>query len=226
MLSQALLAILLPVEDLQNPCLFALVSDILADLVLGNFVGNRICQASFVYDCVRRASDYAGHRLQTKPWLADPHTETKNRLKNFGLVSEPVESRSRVLSWSYITTTFWMIAQLIYLSLLGLRALFKRLLLSSSLPYRKFQHSSHGYSPTIGSKAMPLPAPNSPRATPGGSTMPGPTPILKLKVWQALSKLLWIDIRMPWLQGFCMSFQSLALHGVGHVGSTNKRLDR
>ncbi len=50
LLSEGLLAVLLPTDDVQNPCLRALASEVFADLVLGNFIGGRLCESVFIWE--------------------------------------------------------------------------------------------------------------------------------------------------------------------------------
>ncbi|RYO81323.1 hypothetical protein DL766_006587 [Monosporascus sp. MC13-8B] len=50
LLAQGLLAILLPTEDLENPCLTALVGEILSELVIGNLIANKISEPWLIWE--------------------------------------------------------------------------------------------------------------------------------------------------------------------------------
>ncbi|KAL6895964.1 PXA domain-containing protein [Trichoderma longibrachiatum] len=52
LLVQAVLAILLPTEDLENPCLTALVEQILSELIIGNVIAGKASQPWLLYEAI------------------------------------------------------------------------------------------------------------------------------------------------------------------------------
>lgn len=228
-LSQGLISVLLPIEDLQNPCLFALVSEVLGDLVLGEFLAKRMSTGCCVYDCVRKGAEYAQIRSGRQSWLSRASVESKDRLRAHGLLATNEKPQSlNVLSWGYFSAMFWATMQIMYLAFLGARALIKGLASSPQLPRRVYQETSPliDRSPSTEKSSSPgAVGPSASQKVSRSSHAQYPA-MLELKGWQAFSRLLWLDLRIPWLCGVCMSMQNLALGGLGKVGHADGRLDR
>jgi PXA domain-containing protein len=119
LLAQNVLAVLLPTEDLQNDCLKALVEQILAEMIVGNIIGNRLCENWAVWELItngieatRTRGDTSSFRTKKtgpgsesqrskkkddKPQTESNQTPTKGgigRLEHFGLVNTPIQSES------------------------------------------------------------------------------------------------------------------------------------
>ena len=60
LLAHAVLAVLLPAEALREPCLRALVADVLGDMILGTAVGGRACAPWMLWEGLARAAEGAG----------------------------------------------------------------------------------------------------------------------------------------------------------------------
>ncbi|KAI5288686.1 hypothetical protein KEM52_001063 [Ascosphaera acerosa] len=71
LLSQAVLAVLLPTEDLENAPLRTILADILADLILGGVIADRLCQEYFVYQYLAKACDLIRQRVGPAPASKD-----------------------------------------------------------------------------------------------------------------------------------------------------------
>ncbi|TQS32233.1 hypothetical protein Golomagni_07458, partial [Golovinomyces magnicellulatus] len=62
LLVQAILAILLPTEDLENPCLTSLVEQIFSELIIGNNIANKASQPWLLYECICIAARVLGEK--------------------------------------------------------------------------------------------------------------------------------------------------------------------
>lgn len=233
LVSQALVAILLPSEDLQNPCLFALVSETLADLILGAFIGGRLCEPCFIYESLRNAFEVLQARLGTPGWIADPQLDQdKDRLRRFGLLREhdqPNQSFDKSSKPRYVQDYFWGSIKYV---LLGIELLWKVmmvLLFAPSLPSRQSVDAA------CTSKASADYSIANPESFAGGThvqkkalhlTSTKKTPIVSCKIWAALSSLLALQQRTPWFHGACSLLRHIALAGPGRTGTTDGLLDR
>ena len=94
LLARCILAVLLPVEDLRDPCLRALVSDILGDLILGTAIGGRVCAPWFLWENIARAAE--GVRAQVEPAASGRAIEekAKDRLRRLSVASPTKASQS------------------------------------------------------------------------------------------------------------------------------------
>lgn len=118
LLVQAILSILLPTEDLENPCLTALVEQIFSELIIGNVVINKASQPWLLYEgiCI------IARVLQQKK--AGPKD---------GAAISMIGRRRR--QWSMQSVLFSVIS-CITLLVTSLRLCFKSLIAASSLPTR------------------------------------------------------------------------------------------
>lgn len=209
LLAQGVLAVLLPNEDLQNPCLFAMVSEVFADMILGTFVAGRMCENVFIFDAIQNASETVQARLQTKSWAVDsmmaPPKSPRSRLSKFGLVVEREQSSVRKDGFTIVQLGRALL-QYVMLVVTGLRAMIAALAAATSLPRRT------SYSGLEESKAA--------------SESVSRTAMLALPLWHTIAMLLDIDARMPWLSGLASLLQWLSMTGPGRVGAVDSRLDR
>jgi len=223
LLTQGILAVVLPTEDLRNPCLRTLASDIVADMILGNVVAGRLCEPAFVYDSVRKTCESAQIRLKQRPWALDPSKDTGERLERFGLISadnEPSHAQLRPLD---INELFWMIAQYCFLAVTTLRSLIELFMASSKMPVRpRPEHGSNTKSPAATQSLHPA-------ITPPDATRHQPLErraMIDYAIWPALATLTSLPTRMPWLHGLLQLIHRLASSGWGKIGRTNGSLDR
>ncbi|KAI9369963.1 PXA domain-containing protein [Aspergillus egyptiacus] len=216
LLVNGVLAVLLPTEDLENACLRSLLSDILADLILGDEVSGKMCQGWFLWesttkliDVLRRERDGDGDNS------AVTETSHPNRLEQFGLLSfgnyDTESSKSAIQSqaWSWI----WLILQYVFVAYVALRFVVVGLFrVAFTPPANLFSHPSSpgrllGEHPTKYSQI-------------------GKRPVLGYRLYGMLFQLLDMPQRMPWLGGLLALFQYLILAGPGSVGNTGSVLDR
>ncbi|PHH59849.1 hypothetical protein CDD81_2428 [Ophiocordyceps australis] len=80
LLVQAALAVLLPTEDLENPCLTALVSHLLSDLVIGALVVEKATQPWLLLEAICSLSAALRSKQPPPPWQDDASTRRPSRI--------------------------------------------------------------------------------------------------------------------------------------------------
>ena len=229
LLATGILALLLPDEDVRNPCLLALVSDVLADLVLGEVFAKRISNPAFIYEGMCKVAQLVTSRLVLRPWMVESSDTRQSRLQGFGLLSSThieVEHQQDT-GTKAIGMTLQIIGRFILIALLGLHNLVLSLVAASSLPSRQYygvsllrersrigdHHREHkdryyGRSDLEWEKAAQ------------------PCPVLALNAWSTIANITRTSQHLPFICDLALSLQRLALVGPGQVGCTNTPLDR
>ncbi|KAM3505349.1 hypothetical protein MY10362_002998 [Beauveria mimosiformis] len=127
LLVQAVLAILLPTEDLENPCLTAIVGQIFSELVVGNIIAGKASQPWLLYESICIAGRVLGEKKirATQRMVSGRHTP-------------PAKSKGKTerIKWSAQAVFLTMVhfAVVIFSSA---RLLITTLVASSSLPLRQ-----------------------------------------------------------------------------------------
>lgn len=224
LLVQGALAVLLPTEDLQNACLRTLVCDIIADLILGQGIGEKACEGWFLHETVAKIVEVIKSRIEPKAKVEQIHHDTTSHLEKFGLLSQKGEDSSPHLSknnQSLIWALFWQVLQYIYLFFLLARFIVVGLLRARSQQSR--WQSSRSVPPSPIAKKS-----SSPSTPQSWSTLPSPPqrPILEYRLFSLISTLLDMSTRMPWLVGLLSLCKHAMLTGSGRVGATDSLLDR
>ena len=198
LLVQSVLAVLLPTEDLQNPCLRILVTDIIADMILGKGV---LSAGWLLWEGIAKVLEH--HQNGRKG-------EKKSNIVT-QLTSGATGAREPIPDGVGISIMFWRILQYIYLLILGTRFLLIGLWTASS---NKIPVEDKDYGSPIGTKLEAL----------SYGTKSNRRPFLTYSVFELLSLLLELQRRMPWLTGW----MSLIKHHlvVLRVGSTGAVLDK
>lgn len=202
LLAHAVLAVLLPTEDLENGCLTALVGQILSDFLIGNLIAARAAQPWFLFECICIFARLANEKETGSNEAAtrSPGAERRTR--------PPMRHR-------LLTSLHGILAALAQLFLIGLSAL--RLLIwtvamSSSLP------------------PLPKTSPQAAKAAHPSRESPQPTtsrvPVLAFGIWRCAAHMVELDSRMPWLGGFFSLLQQGAIHGPGRLAGPDGPLDR
>lgn len=209
MLVQGALAVLLPIEDLQNGCLRTLVSDIVADLILGQGISGRACEGWFLHETCIKVVEVVKSRIEPKAKGEEIEHDTRSRLERFGLLSpKDGESPSHLSNkdQSLALALFWRVLQYAYLFFLLARFVIVGLFRARSLPSRSYSFQSIPPSP-IAKSAGGLST-----TSRSWSTLPSPPkrPILDYRLFALLSILLDLSTRMPWLTGLL----ALCKHGL------------
>ncbi|KAI5292185.1 hypothetical protein KEM55_008013, partial [Ascosphaera atra] len=130
-MAQGVLAILLPTEDLENVCLRTILCDILADMILGEVISDKVCKNYSIWDYLTKLAAL----IQKKKEPAQGNTVTaeavpKSQLEKFGLLSEPSsasdgsgqKTKSSTSHYaSALSAMLWSFLQYLYLAFVAAR---------------------------------------------------------------------------------------------------------
>lgn len=225
LLVQGALAVLLPTEDLENASLRTLVGDILADLILGQVIAEKVCEGWFLHEAITKVVEIIKTRIEPKASGEELHQGTRSRLEQFGLLSNKTTEDLRYSSksrQSRSSALFWQAMQWIYLGSLFLRFILVGMFQSRRLLPR-YRHISSSVSSPIRTKS-----PASSAAPPRPSTEVDalPRPVLAYRTFDFISTSLDLSARMPWLASSFAIAQTVLTSGAGRFGLTNSTLDR
>lgn len=215
---------LLPPEDLRNPCLDVLVSEIFAEMIIRNGICGKVSEPWLIWDGITKAIYAARPELRKSP-TAVPLQES--RLDRFGLLAgqipeSSVRSRKVLDRLDAVRATFWSILQAFVTTVTLLRSILLLIVQASSLPARgdSRSHNCKGIAPSLPAVLSQKDAPD---VQGSGSVI---RPIVAIQIWACVSQILLLDQRMPWLAGLLALFQFLSIEGPGKVCCANSRLDR
>ncbi len=213
LLVQGALAVLLPTEDLENACLRTLVADVIADSILANSVGGKVCEGWFIWGGITKLVDVIKARIEPKATGEEIEVDTRSRLERFGLLSEKSQSRepSDNDRRSTFSSAFWRILQYGFLTFMTIRFVILGFITASSRPMRS----------TWTSKLS-----SSKESWPMEEKMEAPRPILSSKILSVISILLDLRSRMPWLSGSLALLQHQLIHGPLELAATDGILDQ
>ena len=215
LLVQGVLAMLLPVEDLENACLRTLVTDVIAETILGNAVGGKACEGWFLWASITKIVGAVKARMEPEDTPKDIEIGRRNRLEEFGLLSsdraENTNPKDRSSRGSALSAILWMTLQCGYLTFVAIRFVILGLFAMSSTPPRHVSPST-----TSGVKGAPM-----------AKAIELPRPILAFRTFSLVSTLIDFPRRMPWLSGSLLLVQHHMLTGAfKQVGATNGLLDQ
>jgi hypothetical protein len=206
LLVQGVLAVLLPTEDLENECLTSLVGQIFSELVIGDIVANRVAEPWFIWECLTILS---GTIRRKRAGSADIDS------------SEPEFMPLKAQKESSLRRLFWSVVQWCLLAASFIRSLVISTITSRSLPSRAGIRQRRD----ITGRKRGL-KPTDPGSLLEADSELVKVPVLTFKIWPALSNLVQLDIRMPWLLGLLSMIQWMAVAGPGRVGGVGGILDR
>ncbi|KAH7328517.1 PXA domain-containing protein [Stachybotrys elegans] len=206
LLVQGVLALLLPTEDLENPCLTSLVGQILSELIIGNVIANKASQPWLLFEAIcilgrlgttrkeKKSQDGAGPSAGPS---SNPKVTTKPRPK-----------------WS-VQGLFVSVIQFGILAFASIRFVIVALVMSSSVPSRfSFADEKGGVADHHATE------PKQP------VVIRDKAPVLAFGVWSCISNLIELHLRMPWLNGFLSLLQAGAIYGPGTMAGLDSPLDR
>jgi hypothetical protein len=242
LLVQGALAVLLPTEDLANACLRTLVSDIIADLILGQALADKLCQPWFLHGTVSKVVDIVTSRRPndandssssptTNAGQEILDTETRqSRLEKFGLLTANKADRedySSVRRQSSLSAWFWSLLQFAFIAYQSLRLILVGMIHAHGLPRRLRHHPIDTTTPLSSSSfSPPKPAvPVSPQR-PSGPNARSPRAVINYRIFSCISAMLHLSVRMPWLAGSLAFCQHLLGGGPGRYGAANSTLDK
>lgn len=223
LLAQGLLSVLLPPGDLQNPCLRAMISEVSADLIIGNYIGLKFTDSAFIYDMIRRTADITLYRLHGKRWAVDIQDEPKDRLSQFGLLSKGSTAGMNRTSSQKLSDMLVMIGQYTLLLLTWLKCVFAIFASGSSLPGRRYvgQPITKASATTSAPEAMkPIPESKDTHIPPAVK------PIVQYAAWAALSEIACLETRMPWAMSSLMLLDRLLSKTFTGFSNSDGRIDR
>jgi hypothetical protein len=215
LLVQGVLAVLLPTEDLENGCLRTLVREILAEMVLGNGVGTA-CEGWVLWEGITKVAESLRGEITG---LEDPDDQREEPIEcHPPSWTEDANIRRRAIHGISVTDFFWRVLQYGYMAFTVLRFLTVAFATTSSwLPRSRDPSHYRGVEP---SQSPPITSGTPPKS---------PTrkrPILSMKIWSCVSRLISLDDIMPWLKGMIALLQWGVIAGPGRVGDTDGILDR
>ena len=213
LLVQGALAVLLPTEDLENACLRTLVADVIADSILGNSVGGKLCEGWFIWSGITKFIDVVKARMEPKATGEEIEVDTRSRLEKFGLLSEKRESTKETPDGerSMFSSAFWRILQYGFLTFMTIRFIILGFITASSRPMR--------------STLIPKTS-SSKERWPMEERIGRPRPMLSFKMLSVISVLLDLRSRMPWLSGSLALLQHQLIHGPLGLAATDGLLDQ
>lgn len=237
LLIQGVLAVLLPTEDLENGCLRALMTEIFAEMILGNGISGKACEGWLLWEGITRIAEVLQHpdsKEQESQTHDNVSEQSLNRLERYGLLGQPVaeqdsgthfrldNNQRRQDAPMSASGLFWMVMQYVFLAGTALRAAVVIIATSSSLPLRSAMAASVQPAGEAGHQPSPLTS----GVQAERQLLTSKRPIISMKLWSCASQLVELETRMPWLSGFISMLQWGALEGPGRVGNIDGILDR
>jgi hypothetical protein len=235
LLAQNVLAVLLPTEDLKNECLRALVEQILAEMIVGNVIGTRLCESWVLWELITNAIEASGLAGDTnsskdkKPGSGNDdaarskkkYRDETGRLRQYGLVEDANRpEEASVIAEETATSlvkTFWRLMHYGFILITTGRAVALLLLSTANLAGRGSSKSnSFGASSTAD-------------ITEGAARSGVPKiarPIVDMSAWKTAANLVEIPSRMPWVSGLANLAHYIATAGPGGLGRADGRVDR
>ena len=219
MLVQSALAILLPTEDLENSCLRTLVTDVIAEVVLGNSIGGKASENWFIWGGIAKLALILKIKIYSVPVIDDGVEPGDNRLERFGLlaghgnVSGPQRDEKR----SSLSSIFWRVVQYAYFSIAMIRFMVKALFATRSGPRR---------SSTV-PRSTGIPPLRTPTSQASHAALCKPLPLIQARLFSLSATLIDLRYRMPWLAGMLSLTQHHLVEGsLSMLGGTDGMLDQ
>ena len=214
LLVQSTLAVLLPTEDLENACLRTLVADVVAESILGNAIGGRMCEGHFIWATITKMAILVKAQTDPETTGEEIESDTRSRLEKFGLLSEAgvtmgTQDASRR---STLSAIFWVVLQYGYMLFMAVHFTLYGLIAASKGPLRSASQSHK--------------AASSPWMPKSNEPLHLVRPILSFKIFSLMSVILDLPLRMPWLSGSFFLFHYHLVTGPFKLGATDGILDR
>ena len=217
LLVQGALAVLLPTEDLGNNCLRTLVADVIGEMILGNGIGNKVCEGWLIWDGITKMAETANARSKAKSVGEEMESDSRSRLEKFGLLSDRSNSSKQDMNrkrTSGLSDVIWRVLQYGYLTFLALRFVSIGLFAASTRPFRG---------------AVPASTYSRDEDTALTNKAPALTwkrPILSFEIFSLISILLDLSDRTPWLVGALSLLRHHLVRRRLSLGATGGLLDK
>jgi len=211
-----IIPLVLPPEDLANPCLHVLVSEIFSQMIVYNAILGKTSEPWLLWEGVTKVI-YA-LRPRSRAEDEGPTPSPINRLEQYGLLSSaeltgsrgPQREQRRVLD--IVLFRFWSTLQQVIVIWALLRPFVLALMRASPTQQRPTKRVDRAADDP--EARPPTPEPNERR------------PIAAMRIWTCLGRVVSLRDRMPWLSGLLSLLQWLSLYGPGQVCGTSSALDR
>lgn len=216
LLVQGALAILLPTEDLENACLRTLVADVIAENILGNSIGGKVCEGWFIWNSITKLVEVVKAKLEPKATGEQLEVDTRSRLEKFGLLAEKTrdEKYSQQRRRTTFSSLFWRVLQYGYMAFLTVRFVILGFAAAYSQPLRSLSAMKNAAS----SDSSPID-----RKIESHHDL---RPIVSFRIFRLVSVVLDLSSRMPWLSGCMALLQHHLMFGPLKVGATDGMLDQ
>lgn len=213
LLVQAVLAILLPTEDLENPCLTALVEQILAELIIGNVIAGKASQPWLLYEAICiAAKSLDEQKARAKTRIMSGKDQPSPSLSGLGQDAE------KSPKWT-AQGVFVLAIHLGILLFNAVRFMVVTLADSISLPPRTALHLDEEAADDVENDKQPSPPTDT-------NLTPAKVPVLAFKLWTCFGNLIELEDRKPWLGGFISLLQTAAVNGPWRIAGLDGPLDR
>lgn len=249
LLVEGVLAVLLPTEDLENPCLTALVGQILSELIIGGVIARKLSEPWLIWELMALMARGKGQEKKkpipdaaTTPALASdtrqqpapptPTPPTTTTAPTAAATPARPKSRPMAAGWAAsLQQLFWSIVHTGFLAFALLRALVVILATYRSVPSRlgvaPASHGGKGGAVTTAPWAVETPiSPATAEKAPQPRRPRTKVPVAAFRIWTAASNLLEVEARMPWLRGCLSLAQWMAIAGPGQLAGLDGPLDR
>ncbi|KAK4541381.1 hypothetical protein LTR36_007982 [Oleoguttula mirabilis] len=208
LLVSAIMPLVLPPEDLVNPCLDVLVSEIFSEMIVHSGILGRACEPWLLWEGVTKGIGTLRPIVRMGQTAALSPT---SRLEQFGLLGS-AEAAKRDLHGAQQGTldamalAFWSALQYALLAWILLRAFLTALMQASSdQPRRKRASRQHANSDEVSAGA------DGPADGPTTAATAEKRPIVSMGIWSCLEQVTSLQWRMPWLTGCLSLLQWLSL---------------
>ena len=135
------LALLLPTEDLENESLRTLVADVIAEVILGNAIGGKMCEPPFIWTSLATLAEAADARIRPQASGEMVKKETRGRLEEFGLLSSKKGTDAKEVTRRSSTSSLVLASSPALLPLRRHASVHRRRLLCGTfIPLAIFQH--------------------------------------------------------------------------------------
>ncbi|KAK5132622.1 hypothetical protein LTR08_008821 [Meristemomyces frigidus] len=221
LLVSGIMPLLLPPEDLSNPCLDVLVSEVFSEMIVHKAVLGKVSEPWLLWESVTKVVHIVRPRL-----LKESSFTPTSRLEQFGLLASADSTRhddpgARTGTVNTATFAFWSSLQYALVVWTLLRAFVIAILHASSIQPRPKRVSRE----TEASDKTQIMA-DELADGPTKNAIAEERPIVSMRMWSCVERLTSLRHRMPWLTGSLSLLQWLSLHGPGQMCRTNGALDR
>jgi len=195
-----ILPLVLPPEDLANPCLDVLVSEVFSEIIVHNAICGIGSEPWIIWDGIRKIVDNV-----LKPMLGSQQRATV------------AKTSIGHIFWTIINSlsTLWVLSVYIVKALIRESSILARST-EEQKPETSDSHPESAYESDSKSTLVQ-------NITHQHKDQPA---VMNLAIWSCLSRFASLERRMPWLLGFLSLVQWLSLHGPGRLCRKGGVLDR